>query len=116
MRLVVLIAGLALAAASAAAAQPVIAKPACEKPTTLVGAFNALFGRAACRVAATEGVPGAAPAVGPPARRDAEPAQVAEPGHMAPPRLAATTCREALPSYDAGGQATYLPSRACGRY
>jgi len=114
MRPVVLIAGLVLAAASAAAAQPVAGKPACEKPTTLIAAVNALFGRAACRT--TAGTPGAGPAVGLPPRRDAEPAQVAEPGHMAPPRLAATTCREALPSYDAGGQATYLPSRACGRY
>jgi hypothetical protein len=113
MRAVVLIAGLVLSAASAAAAQPSVGKPACEKPATLMGALSGLFGRSACR-APEAGTPGAGPAIGPPSRPGPEPAQAAD--HTAPARLATTTCREALPLYDAGGQATYLPSRACGRY
>jgi hypothetical protein len=111
MRPIVLIAGLVLSAA------PVVAfaqssTPSCAKPTTLIGAVSALFGRSACRAPATDGAPGAGQAVGPPRR---EPERADEPGR-AQRRLATTMCREALPSYDAGGQATYLPSRACGRY
>ena len=117
MGTVVLIAAVVVSAASTvAAAQPVGPKPACEKPTTLLGALNGLFGRSACHGPVAERTPGAALAVGQPARREAEAVAAAEASHAPPPRLAATTCREALPSYDAGGQATYLPSRACGRY
>jgi hypothetical protein len=115
MRPVVLLAGLVLSLASAAGAQPT-AKPTCTKPATLIAAVNALFGGSTCRAPPAKGAPGAGPAVGQPARREPERAAASEPARAAPPRLAGTMCREALPSYDAGGQATYLPSRACGRY
>lgn len=116
MRAVVLIAGLMLSAATAADAQSVAVKSACEKPANLMAALSGLFGRSECRAPTADRVPGSALAVGQPVRRETESATAVATDHAAPPRLAGSMCREALPSYDAGGQAIYLPSRACGRY
>jgi hypothetical protein len=115
MRPVVLLAGLVLSLASAADAQPT-AKPTCPKPATLIAAVSALFGGSTCRAPLADGAPGTGLAVGQLSAREPERPAVGEPARAAPPRLAGSMCREALPSYDAAGQATYLPSRACGRY
>lgn len=112
MRTIALIAGLTLSAA----ALPATAQSTCapRDGPTLMDALGALFGHPACRAHAAVGTPGEASARNQAARVEQERAAPRAPGPATPPRYAAATCWEAQPSYDAGGQATYRPSRACG--